>query len=103
EGVKAMLARKERIMGFGHRVYVSTADPRNGINKRWSRRLAEDAGDMHLYEISEAIERVMWEEKRLFANADFYTASMYHLLGIPTYLFTPMFACSRITGWAAHV
>ena len=56
-----------------------------------------------LYPVSETIERVMWEEKRLFANADFYSASVYHFMGIPTYLFTPIFVCSRITGWSAHV
>ncbi|MFQ6005789.1 MAG: 2-methylcitrate synthase [Woeseia sp.] len=102
EGVLAMLAAKERIMGFGHRVYT-TSDPRNSVNKKMSRILAEEAGDMRLYEVSEAIEKVMWDEKRLFANADFFTASVYHFMGIPTCLFTPIFVCSRITGWAAHI
>ena len=101
-GVLGMLARKELIMGFGHRVYA-TRDPRNALNKRMSGRLAEKAGDTRLYRVSEAIERVMWERKRLFANADFYSASMYRFMGIPTYLFTPIFVCSRITGWSAHV
>lgn len=101
-GIKEMLANKELIMGFGHRVY-RTADPRNAINKEISRRLAESVGDAVLYPVSEAIERVMWEEKKLFANADFYSASAYHFLGIPTYLFTPIFVCSRVTGWSAHV
>ncbi len=102
QGVRDMLARRELIMGFGHRVYT-TSDPRNPVNKRMSKRLAEEAGDERLYPVSEAIERVMWEEKKLFANADFYSASMYHFMGIPTYLFTPIFVCSRITGWSAHV
>ncbi len=102
KGVREMLARRELIMGFGHRVYT-TSDPRNPVNKRMSKRLAEEAGDERLYPVSEAIERVMWEEKKLFANADFYSASMYHFMGIPTYLFTPIFVCSRITGWSAHV
>jgi 2-methylcitrate synthase len=102
EGVRQMLAAKELIMGFGHRVY-RTSDPRNAVNKRMSKALAEEAGDTVLYPVSEAIERVMWEEKKLFANADFYSASAYHFLGIPTYLFTPVFVCSRITGWSAHV
>ena len=101
-GVHEMLARKELIMGFGHRVYTRV-DPRNSVNKRMSRRLAEEVGDERLYPASEAIERVMWEEKKLFANADFYSASVYHFMGIPTYLFTPIFVCSRITGWSAHV
>jgi len=101
-GVLGMLERKELIMGFGHRVYT-TSDPRNAVNKRMSRTLAEEAGNINLYAVSEAIEKVMWDEKKLFANADFFAASVYHFMGIPTYLFTPIFVCSRITGWAAHV
>ena len=101
-GVHGMLERKDLIMGFGHRVYT-TSDPRNAVNKRMSKALAEEAGDRRLYEVSEAIEKVMWDEKKLFANADFFAASVYHFMGIPTYLFTPIFVCSRITGWAAHV
>ena len=101
-GIHRMLERKELIMGFGHRVYT-TSDPRNAVNKRMSNTLAEEAGDLRLYEISEAIEKVMWDEKKLFANADFFAASVYHFMGVPTYLFTPIFVCSRITGWAAHV
>ena len=102
EGVLGMLERRELIMGFGHRVYT-TSDPRNSVNKRMSKQLAEERGDLTLYEVSEAIEKVMWDEKKLFANADFFAASVYHFMGIPTYLFTPIFVCSRITGWAAHV
>jgi 2-methylcitrate synthase len=101
-GVRRMLADKELVMGFGHRVYT-TSDPRNAINKRMSEKLAQEAGDMTLFAVSEAIEKLMWDEKKLFANADFFAASVYHFLGIPTYLFTPIFVCSRITGWAAHV
>ncbi|MEM8814219.1 MAG: 2-methylcitrate synthase [Pseudomonadota bacterium] len=102
EGIHAMLASKELIMGFGHRVYT-TSDPRNEINKRMSRMLADSVGDKRLYPVSEAIEKVMWDEKKLFANADFFAATVYHFMGVPTYLFTPIFVCSRITGWAAHV
>ena len=101
-GVLGMLERKDLIMGFGHRVYT-TSDPRNAINKRMSKTLAEEAGNMNLYEVSEAVEKVMWDEKKLFANADFFAASVYHFMGVPTYLFTPIFVCSRITGWAAHI
>ena len=101
-GLREMLARRELIMGFGHRVYTRS-DPRNSVNKRMSKQLAEAASDERLYRVSEAIEQVMWEEKKLFANADFYSASMYHFMGIPTYLFTPIFVCSRIAGWSAHV
>jgi len=101
-GVLQMLANKDLIMGFGHRVYT-TSDPRNAVNKAMSKTLAEETGDMTLYEVSEAVEKVMWDEKKLFANADFFAASVYHFMGVPTYLFTPIFVCSRITGWAAHV
>lgn len=100
--VRAMLARKERVMGFGHRVY-RTSDPRNAFTKRMAKRLAEEGGDERLFAVSEAIERVMWDEKRLFPNADFYSASLYRYLGIPTRLFTPIFVCARVTGWCAHV
>jgi len=101
-GVLEMLARKDLIMGFGHRVYT-TSDPRNAVNKKMSKRLADETGDTILYPVSEAIEKVMWDEKKLFANADFYAATVYHFMGFPTYLFTPIFVCSRITGWAAHI
>ena len=101
-GVRDMLAKKELIMGFGHRVYT-TSDPRNAINKRLSQRLAEASGDTVLFPVSTAIEKTMWEEKRLFANADFYAASVYRFLGVPTCLFTPLLVCSRISGWAAHI
>ena len=101
-GVQEMLERRDLIMGFGHRVYT-TSDPRNAVNKEMAQQLAEDVGNTMLFPISEAIEKVMWDEKKLFANADFFAASVYHFMGIPTYLFTPIFVCSRITGWAAHV
>jgi 2-methylcitrate synthase len=101
-GVMEMLERKDLIMGFGHRVYT-TSDPRNTVNKKMSKELADDVGNTTLYPVSEAVEKVMWDEKKLFANADFFAASVYHFMGIPTYLFTPIFVCSRITGWAAHI
>jgi 2-methylcitrate synthase len=102
EGVLSLLKHKQKIMGFGHRVYT-TSDPRNSVNKKMSKILSEETGDKTLYDVSEAIESVMWNEKKLFANADFFAASVYHFMGIPTYLFTPIFVCSRITGWAAHI
>ncbi|MGI9258022.1 MAG: citrate/2-methylcitrate synthase, partial [Gammaproteobacteria bacterium] len=101
-GVKTMLDNKAKIMGFGHAVYTES-DPRNQVIKAWSKKLSEGADDKVLYAISEAIDTLMWEEKRLFPNLDFYSASAYHFMGIPTYLFTPIFVCSRITGWAAHI
>lgn len=101
-GVREMLARKELIMGFGHGVY-RVCDPRNAIIKFWARRISEAKGDMTLYEISEAIEQVMWDEKKLFPNLDFYSATAYHMAGIETALFTPIFVLSRCSGWAAHI
>lgn len=101
-GIRDALARKDKIMGFGHRVYT-TSDPRNKVIKEFSRRLAEEVGDSRLYPVSEVVEKVMWEEKKLFPNADFYSATAYHFMGIPTPLFTPIFVCSRITGWSAHI
>lgn len=97
-----MLERKEKIMGFGHAVY-RTSDPRNVVIKAWSKKLAEENGDTSLYDISVACEEFMWDTKKLFCNADFFHASTYNYLGIPTKLFTPIFVCSRLTGWAAHV
>lgn len=101
-GIQRMLASKAKIMGFGHRVYTSS-DPRNAINKKMSAALAGDVGNTVMHPVCEAIEKVMWDEKKLFANADFFAAGVYHFMGIPTYLFTPIFVCARITGWAAHV
>lgn len=96
------LARKEKIMGFGHAVY-SESDPRNEIIKQWSAKLAADVGDEVLYTVSVRCEEVMWREKKLFCNADFFHASAYNFMAIPTKLFTPIFVMSRLTGWAAHV
>jgi len=97
-----MLARKDKIMGFGHAIY-SESDPRNVVIKGWAEKLAADVGDEVLYPVSVRCEEVMWREKKLFCNADFFHASAYHFMGIPTKLFTPIFVCSRLTGWAAHV
>ncbi|MFC3901448.1 2-methylcitrate synthase [Acinetobacter marinus] len=97
-----MLERKEKIMGFGHAIYKDS-DPRNAIIKIWSEKLANDVGDTVLYPVSVRCEEVMWREKKLFCNADFFHASAYHFMGIATKLFTPIFVMSRLTGWAAHV
>ena len=97
-----MLDRKEKVMGFGHAIYRES-DPRNAIIKQWSEKLAAETGDTTLYPVSIRCEEVMWREKKLFCNADFFHASAYHFMGIPTKLFTPIFVMSRVTGWAAHV
>lgn len=96
------LERKDKIMGFGHAIYRDS-DPRNAIIKEWSEKLAAANGDDRLYRVSVACEALMWEQKKLFCNADFFHASAYHFMDIPTKLFTPIFVCSRVTGWAAHV
>ena len=100
--ILGMLERKETIMGFGHAIY-RTSDPRNAIIKDWSRKLAEENGDSTLFDISSEIAQVMWDEKKLFPNADFFHASAYNYMAIPTKIFTPIFVMSRLTGWAAHV
>lgn len=102
KGLLGMLERKEKIMGFGHAIYKES-DPRNAIIKKWSEKLAEEVGDTVLYPVSVRCEEVMWREKKLFCNADFFHASAYHFMGIPTELFTPIFVMSRVSGWTAHV
>lgn len=101
-GIMEMLKNKSLIMGFGHRVYTDS-DPRSDVIKVWAKKLADEVGDTVLYPVSERIEAVMRREKNLFPNLDFYSASAYHFLGIPTPMFTPIFVLSRVTGWAAHV
>jgi citrate synthase len=102
EVIKAKLARKEKIPGFGHRVY-RTEDPRATHLRRMSRELGERAGKTRWFEISQQIEAIVKSEKKLNANVDFYSASTYYVLGIPIDLFTPVFAVSRISGWTAHI
>jgi 2-methylcitrate synthase len=101
-GIRKLLAEKEKIMGFGHRVYKKS-DPRSDIIKKWSQRLSVQAKKSYLYAVSECIEKIMQDEKKLFPNADFYSATTYHFCGIPTFLFTPIFVMSRIAGWSAHI
>ena len=96
------LGRKEKVPGFGHRVY-RTEDPRATHLRRMSKEVGERSGDTRWYEMSRRIESLMRTEKQIEANVDFYSASTYYLLGIPIALFTPIFAVSRVSGWTAHV
>ena len=101
-GIMDRLERKEKIMGFGHRIYT-VSDPRSIVIKKWALRLARNTEQKRLYGIAERIEKVMWESKKLFPNLDFYSALAYRFCGIPTELYTPMFVLARISGWMAHI